>query len=1320
MRFKSLTKPTIVFIMVGLGITILSGQQQSGREFRRTGIHNGNLVRTVFGNWGVIGQPADEGPRGAWINDNNGYIGDVSPLIGAEVTAPDTGGNLITFHSVVVPPVDRPITGGFEESPDGKAWTFEPVSGFLNETQERIAMSTDQSTWPPYWPDKQDAIDDPGWAGSWNGYFGKDLQNIQQESYYVMDDNNDEEFNSPDDNQWDVTFKPDATDSLRNGLGLEVAVRGMQWQQFLAQDCIFWLYEVTNTSTTDYSKITFGMLVGTYVGVTSTEDRGEYDDDWSFFDVNDDITYTGDYDNDVSRNPKWVGSVGMVGYAFLESPGNPFDGIDNDGDYDAVEGLGFAPLFEETDFDSTIINIGDEIVLIDEQFERTSFTIPDQDTVIINTRGLTVTILPGITYVAEGNPIIDNQDRENVNTNAFDGFDNDLDGLIDENYYLHYRQRRVDQFGQVLFDEINPRAYKDYINDLGTTNPLIDEKRDDGIDNDGDWDPEYDDVGVDGITDSQDYGEGDGNPNPGEPNFDKTDVDESDQIGLTSFNYFTPAGEFPMSNDEELWEMLHPGFFDTPSSISEGEPIAGEDGDFVYGSGYFPLLAGKTERFSLALVYGKDLDELIDNKRTVQNIYNNNYRFPPPPLKPTMTAVAGDGEVALYWDRVAESSIDPITKREDFQGYKLYRATDANFNDVRNITNANGIIEGYSPIAQFDLDDELPLYFYPSNTLFQEAQGYSFYLGDNSGLQHSYVDRDVQNGRTYYYALVAYDSGEEDKDIFPAENTKFISILPSGEIITDKNTAVVTPSSKAAGYTLNDTIPVNYISGIATGSIAVEVVDEVALTGHDYEITFIDQYTDQVDNDGDWDPNNDDVGSDGLAGTFDPDSTELNGQPDSGEPNVDQRDLDEYTPITTYYSVRDLDFTDYTFTANDTLVALIPYRNLIEGTITLSNSFGDIIPEANYVIDPEFGRIRGTFEDALGRDEYTINFKYYPILNSPYMHLSSWTNQNQVPYVPETLDSEVFAGLRLNFDNDWAINPIDTLTYWWTAAGGDTTGKDYKISADGDTIWIEDNGDSTYFYSIGLQHFPEFNLYAETIPADYQIVFSDDPTFGQASNFPIPDPGANTNFRIYNTTNNAEIPYLFTDSGRDGVLDHLDILYFFERDEVDTTYYHYSWSITFTRRQVHADTVQFNFGTGDTLFMSMSKPFRQGDIYQFTAPKPTVPADSVEKHMDQIRVVPNPYYSAHRFEAPLPPGITSGRGDRRIYFQNVPNDAEVHIFTTRGQHLKTLTATGDIHNGTVTWNLKTKENLDIAFGVYFYIVESPIGGKQSGKFAVIK
>ena len=55
-----------------------------------------------------------------------------------------------------------------------------------------------------------------------------------------------------------------------------------------------------------------------------------------------------------------------------------------------------------------------------------------------------------------------------------------------------------------------------------------------------------------------------------------------------------------------------------------------------------------------------------------------------------------------------------------------------------------------------------------------------------------------------------------------------------------------------------------------------------------------------------------------------------------------------------------------------------------------------------------------------------------------------------------------------------------------------------------------------------------------------------------------------------------------------------------------------------------------------------------------------------------------------------------------------------------GQHIRSFSMMVDIFSGTIEWDLKTKENLDVAFGVYYYIVESELGGKTSGKLAVIK
>ena len=105
----------------------------------------------------------------------------------------------------------------------------------------------------------------------------------------------------------------------------------------------------------------------------------------------------------------------------------------------------------------------------------------------------------------------------------------------------------------------------DYTTGLGSNDPLLDEARDDGIDNDGDWDPLIDDLGADGVALTGDAGEGDGFPTNGEPHFDKTDVDESDQIGLNAFEYFSPPGAVRMRDDQGLWDRMAPGHFDVVS-----------------------------------------------------------------------------------------------------------------------------------------------------------------------------------------------------------------------------------------------------------------------------------------------------------------------------------------------------------------------------------------------------------------------------------------------------------------------------------------------------------------------------------------------------------------------------------------------------------------------------------------------------------------------------------------------------------------------------------------------------------------------------------
>ncbi|MEW6512208.1 MAG: hypothetical protein AB1428_14755 [Bacteroidota bacterium] len=1280
------TRSTFLLCALFAGTAI--GLAQSGRQFTRTGIMNGNQVRTVFGNWGIIGQPANEGKRGAWRSDNNGYLGDVSPLVGAEVKF-----NGLTFHSVETCPfypTQRPAASQ-DVDQDGNFSTFEPVGGYFNANQDRVAQSTNFPSWPPFWPDKLNDATDPGWKGSWNGYFGKRI-NADQEAYFVMDDNNDKRFNDARNNRVGgvgVSFKPDSTNLQRNGLGLEIRVRAMQWAQFLAKDNIFWLYEITNTGTTNYDKAVFGMLVGTYVGVTSTEDYREYSDDFSFYSVKDNITYTGDFkaiNGQKMSNPLWIGGTGLVGYAFLESPGNPFDGIDNDGDADSTAFGISSPKFTETDFDSVTLTPGKRIVLINPDFSRSLFTIPNVDSLKLWTRGLpdSIWIYPGRTRLAEGNLVsLPGDSTQRVNPNARDGIDNNFNGLIDENYFVHYRQVKRSRTGTLLINQLRPLRHIDYVAGLGTS-PLsmLDERRDDGIDNNLDWSLTYDDLGRDGVANTNDFGEGDGKPTsgydlngfdsglPGEPHVDKTDVRESDQIGLTSFFYFAPANNVRLGDKEWLWTNLSPGFFDVPPSIVfnpatlDSRPITGEDGDFFYGSGYFPLLAKRTERFSLALVYGggqgggldADLRDLLKNKRTVQDIYNANYQFPQAPDKPTLTAVPDDRQVTLYWDRKSEVWIDPVLRKKTFEGYKIYKSTSPDFSDKFTITDAAGVPQGYTPLAQFDLVDGIKDIFQPSPALFQATSGFPFYLGSDNGLQHTYVDKSVENGRRYFYAIVSYTKGDPAADILPAENTKFISIQPDGSIIHDVNVAVVVPNTKTAGYVPPpDGVALSHVSIIGTGTASYRVVDPRAITGNRYRVEFLDSQLDSVD-------------------VF-------------GNVRVISTDTTRWERKTTSYSVRDLREYSETITFRDTTLVILGKKNLVPSSVILRNAQGSTIQPSEYLVDLAVGNIRAASVGSLPAGQYTLSYQYYPVYRSP--------NVQGSPYLSDSKDADNFDGIQLVFQNDWSNTLIDTLSRW--------TGKNpYVFSF------------APFFTTIGppVQVFRGYRK-----PSDYRIEFANtvvDSSYEDPILYPFAIP---VNFRVYNVTDSTFIKFIFADNDANGVLSPADELVFVEKDPFGR--FGYTWDMVFTAKQGDPPDTVYILGAGVRLDLRTRKSFRRGDQFEFSTVVPSTDVTRATAELSRVKVVPNPYITAAEFELPLNPGITSGRGQRRIDFIHVPSQSVISIFTARGDHVITLRHDSGIEDGTVSWNLKTRENLDIAYGIYFYVLESPVGNK-TGKIAIIK
>ncbi len=377
---------------------------------------------------------------------------------------------------------------------------------------------------------------------------------------------------------------------------------------------------------------------------------------------------------------------------------------------------------------------------------------------------------------------------------------------------------------------------------------MVDESMDDGLDNDGDWNPASDDVGIDGIGPGTpliypgpDEGEGDGLPTagdpynplaPGEPNFEGTDLDEADMIGLTSFNAIN-RGAVAINNDADIWQRLRPlGVVDSAQAFSDINQNS--DTVFLFGSGYFPLQAGETRRFSIAILLGENEQDLLGTARIVQNIYNSGYRFTRAPDLPALSAAPGDGRVTLYWDDWAEDSWDPAFGY-DFEGYSIYRATDPGFEEIHTITDNAGNAALWKPLARFDLVDGI------KGPAPAGIRGLHFDLGSDSGLRHEYVDSTVTNGVRYFYAVVPYDFGDTTglTGIPPTEATKRVrEVGLTGILQPDPNVAIVVPRGPAPGSVMPQLLALEH-SGPATGSIVARILDPPLVRDSvSYSITF--------------------------------------------------------------------------------------------------------------------------------------------------------------------------------------------------------------------------------------------------------------------------------------------------------------------------------------------------------------------------------------------------------------------------------------------------------------------------------------------------
>jgi hypothetical protein len=78
------------------------------------------------------------------------------------------------------------------------------------------------------------------------------------------------------------------------------------------------------------------------------------------------------------------------------------------------------------------------------------------------------------------------------------------------------------------------------------------------------------------------------------------------------------------------------------------------------------------------------------------------------------------------------------------------------------------------------------------------------------------------------------------------------------------------------------------------------------------------------------------------------------------------------------------------------------------------------------------------------------------------------------------------------------------------------------------------------------------------------------------------------------------------------------------------------------------------------------------------------------------------------------------RGPRKVYFNHLPRECTISIYTVAGDLVQTLYHEAEMNNGQEHWDLTTKDNFPLAFGMYIYHVNAPGVGEKIGRFAIIK
>ena len=372
-----------------------------------------------------------------------------------------------------------------------------------------------------------------------------------------------------------------------------------------------------------------------------------------------------------------------------------------------------------------------------------------------------------------------------------------------------------------------------------------------------------------------------------------------------------------------------------------------------------------------------------------------------------------------------------------------------------------------------------------------------------------------------------------------------------------------------------------------------------------------------------------------------------------------------------YYSVRDEQLKDEAFVIASGYGSL-DRKNIDSTTVDITDESGATTYQLgiDYTMDYANGIIIATEGSVLEEmNTYVASYLYYPILNS-----SSTAGET---------DNPIFDGMKIYIFNDYIGVNVDSSGWVGVNAPYCYRIFDQRIHpADFEIIWEGDVGDS--------------------VTADY-------------SNLPSP-------FRVRNITEDNEVTFRIYDINNNDLWEPEEPILLMPYPGMQTPYMFVQFFPDSVMCPYNEDDVLYDttatIAKGDRFRITTVRPFTSDDKYHFTTRKSWVDNQLATDELDDIVVVPNPYVVTARWE---PKHIyVSGRGPRKLDFINLPQVCTIKIFTMAGYLVDVIEHSSAYEYGTYSWDMLSKDGLEIAYGLYIYHVDAPNVGEKIGKFAVIK